>query len=65
MACNIELETEPAAVATASQATAASVLANAPTVASEPETLTAQQLLQGFRDNEIRGTSCTRGKSDT
>ena len=62
MACNIELETEPAAVATASQATAASVLANAPTVASEPETLTAQQLLQDFRDNEIRGNQLRKGQ---
>ncbi len=56
MACNIELETEPAAVATASRATAASVPANAPTVAPEPETVTAQPLLPDFRDNEIRGS---------
>ena len=54
MACKIELETEPGTVATASRATAASVPANAPTVASEPETVTAQPLLQDFRDNEIR-----------
>ena len=50
---------EPAAGAPAPQATATSAPANADapaaTATPEPETVTAQQLLQDFRDNEIRG----------
>ena len=63
MACNIELGTEPAAVATASRATAASVPTNAPTVAPEPETVTAQPLLPDFRDHELRGNQLRKGQA--
>ena len=50
---------EPDAVATAPQAPATSAPANAEapvaTATPEPDTVPAQQLLQDFRDNEIRG----------
>ena len=50
---------EPDAVATAPEAPAMSAPANAEapvaTATPEPDTVPAQQLLQDFRDNEIRG----------
>ena len=48
---------ESASGVSAPEATATPVPANAdpPTATPEPETVTAQQLMQDFRDNEIRG----------
>lgn len=55
---------ESASGADTPEATATPVPANAdpPTATPEPETVTAQQLMQDFRDNEIRGDQLHKGQ---